>query len=583
MYRCELSKSIDKDRGIEIDADLMKSIGVRKDGLCWAVLIDGRRSDASKLNDQNDSDPQYDSKHGQNHGIPVLYSVNAGEKFDRQAQGPHAIVSPVIYDHWLSSARLSVIIEDRPGALEDLLKIIASRANIELFELAPIGYRHSEVRLVVNFPHFSRWTRKRMRQLEEQIARSTLTAVDRDKDHHRRANEEREKAFKEIGEMINAILSALIAEIILADAAAVVNDPAKAILSSRFMKLSTSPWFTDISRVTQVKRLLNELCTEGKVSLKDFSDQSRREFSRIFRDLDSLLSDKDPYKAQQFDQMYIRTKGSGLGVDIASESMVWSRHYRWREQFFARTWRDAWTPAIRTAPLSHLAYARIWSFRGSAMQMVYTGGSGLSCVDIKGKAVGVQSLVKQWHQANEEIHRYEEKGIPEIERPQDPEYCHAVVDSDGLWMRLRFLQAGFAHMYGFRIEIEFYIISLDDESRADVNAQGILADIVKKVSSSGMDIRMGYNNTRELSDSRRVAITLFVVVNNSMVERAEAQQSGGETARMLIKDEIQAIVEQGIEDYTIKHKHSRRIRPPHVDAYEWDPAQEASSLGHDPQ
>lgn len=517
MYRCELSKI--SNAGIQIDADLMKSIGVRPGSQCWAVLLDGRRNDRQ---------------------LPALYSVDKGSKFDPSAQGCHVIVSTVRHEHWLSSARLSIIIEDRPGALEDLLDIIAPRANIELFELAPIGYRHSEVRMVVNFPNFSRWTRERMKKLQTDL----VTIKERD-GLISELNRVRTEAFREVGELINTLLSALIAEIMLRDAKAAEIDKRKSILCSRFTDLGTSPWFTDIAKVVESRRLFDTLCTGGKITGPDNELQERKKLSSIFFELDRLLSYQNPDEASTFEGVYTRMRGSGQRRPGESESLALSRHFRWREDFLARTWRDAWNPAIRAVPLSHLAYARIWAHQPYALQMVYTSGHELACVDKDGKACGLASLVEGWQAANDDIHGYTKNGIDYLEWPNPPECCHAVVDSDGLWLRFRMLQTGFASAYGIRLNIGFRVLSKGTD-RADAQAQGVLSQIITAVSQDGTDVRMGYNDIQMLGSEKGVAITLYIVVGQLAKSRHELDPSN---ARNELKDQLVADISRVLSNY----------------------------------
>lgn len=467
MHRSEFSQ-ID-DKGVHLDENLLKSIGIRQGAQCWGVFIDGRRSHVAQS--------------------PPLVHLD-DDLYDPKAQGPHLIISALKPDLWISSARLTVKISDRPGALSDLFAVVAKNSNIELFEISPMGYRHSEITMIISNASFTSWAKEKFALLSDKISE-----IYNKMDNIDRVENMRREFFSHIGSLINMYLSNLVAEIMLADLRLI--NCGSSILSERFMKLSTRPWFANYRQIISTGKLIDELSEILQDSGGSFCDKNQ--VRKRYEELDNALKD-DPYKTGMSVPWFTRTAGSLSDKEFQTEGEYWAEHMKWREDFAARSWRDGWTPTIITSPLSHLAYAKIWAVKKSPLRLIYsqTGDSSrptIACVGQNGENYGMEPLREVYREANAIVHNYQDLGIEESSNPNDADMTHAVVDPDGLWVRLRFLQHGFSKIYGIKIEVSIGLV-IQDNDIDSVEAKGLLAAVCKEIKNQHADIRMAYNELR---------------------------------------------------------------------------------------
>jgi len=346
------------------------------------------------------------------------------------------------------------------------------------------------------------------------------------------------------------------------------------------MAASTRPWFGDYKQITRTKYLLNKLFDAetgyaiGPESASQDQSQSRisdrLEVTSIFQQLDELVS--RPHDAYQVDHSFPdrpRTIGSSREDTASSESEDYFQHLRWREQFFFRTWRDSWTSAVTAAPLSYLAYARIWSFAGRHISMIRslstTEQPVLTCMSDAGGAGDMTALEKLLDMARQSLSPVDADAAP-TQRAIEWERSHIVIDSDGPWLRMRMMQKGFADLYGIRIDITAEAHRAD-KLLAAVNTQGLLAHVCGTIDGHGGNIINAHSTILpSATEAKRVGLTMFVVV--AQADRTRASLASGST-RQEVQNDWQKTLIQALEVFRRGRKSDTHIVSPEVRVTPW--------------
>ena len=497
--------------GIEIPSGLLEPLGITEGCTCWGVWtrpLRGRGALHTDIeNEEFDlcgADRPRDPE-DEDGDIPMESSSG----LDPTLRSPHLVISPIPPPLWLASFKISLMLDDTPGALADALQVLARHCNLLDAQTCTSDGAIAPFSAIAHFTHPS---------LSQVVDSSALKQLLKSLRERRSTIEQRKIAYARLGRLLNGAMSLLVADLLLRDSLGYADsktesgqfDPVCPILSPWITSNGNSPWHLTLAEIRQTTEVLNDLLPEG---LDDSSQETQglrmiphREWAEeIFEELGELLSSEiNPYTKHHQDgssdeppAIYLsRLRNSFLAPKDRAESTRRGALLAWRESQFERVWHENWNRAITTKALTTLAHAMLWSYPDlDPLPLLYEDGK-LRVMNTDEQtaeempSTGIDRIISELVTLTSE------------ESYNDCPICLTAYDQESSYLRLRFFRRQYCEERTTLVVITYHAYFSTPNRSIQYPLHGLVAHLSRCAKEHGANIERLHNETTSRQHSK---------------------------------------------------------------------------------